>query len=184
MFPALVNAYSHITVQCRCNRCEPLYIFFHFLQRAGKARFVRTGIQRNDFTAKAVKDTWKELCSATICVIDNKLEFMLLHQWRIEHLHESADVTVDHIGIFKDFNRSQIIQVHATEILAGVQILKLELGCIIDIKAILVEELDIDHALIMRREAHMYPSNGIGFANEKARHWYRHLIDIMHVDAS
>src|SRR5581483_1659135 len=97
-------------------------------------------------------------------IVHHELEFTLTHQIVIDYLRKSFEVAADDIRIFQYLNGTDIVQVDAAEILAEVQILDLTFGGFVDIQAVLIKELDINHALIERRKAHMHTTNGISRA--------------------
>src|SRR5581483_9061028 len=88
------------------------------------------------------------------------------------------------IGLAQYFDGSNFIQINTTKIFAEVQILDLTLGRFIDIQAVLIENLNVYHALVKGRYMHMYAAKGICIANKITRYRYRYPIDIMDADTS
>src|SRR5579875_1186388 len=182
-FPSWIDAYAHLIVQCRGNRCQALQVFLYFFHRTGETRFVRAVIQHDHLASKTIEKRWQYLRRTAIGIIYHQLESALLHQLGINHSHGIVNVWIDDIWIFQHLDRSQVIQVHTAEILAEVEIFDLALGRLIDIQSVLIKELDIHDARVMRREPHMYATNRIGVTHEIARYRYRHLVNVMHINS-
>src|SRR5579862_1559579 len=117
-------------------------------------------------------------------IIYNQMELTLANNLPVDDLIEALHITTTHIRITEYSNHTNIVQVHTAEILAEEKILNLTLSRLIDIQTILIEDFDIHHALIIRRNPHMYATDGLRVADKVARHRDRYLIDVVNVHTS
>ena len=67
----------------------------------------------------------------------------MLDQRNVNDFHHAIEVTVNDIRVFQDFNRPQVVQVDTAEVFAEEEIFDLALGGFVDVRAILIKELDI-----------------------------------------
>ncbi len=99
----------------------------------------------------------------------------------IHSFHEALGVAFDHLGSV--VNDSDLIQIDAAKVLAKEDPLDVTLSSLAQVKAPMVEEIDVNHALIERRQARVNSSSGIGDPGYIASYRDGHRTQVLDVDA-
>src|SRR5579884_991178 len=100
----------------------------------------------------------------------------------INYFVEALKVAIKHVRVAEHINSTNVIEVDASIIFAEEEILDFPLSGLINIKTVLIENSDINNALIKGRDTDMNAAHCIGITNKVAGHRYRNLIDIKYVD--
>lgn len=139
-------------------------------------------IQHNDLATQIVQYLRKQFHRTAMRIVNDELKFPLAHNIVINRFVIPFEIMIDDIGIAQDINGTYLIKVDTAEVFAEEEVLDLSLSRLVNIQAVLVEDLNLNSTLVKGRDADMDTTNGIGCPNKVACNRQRNLIDIMHID--
>lgn len=182
--PPRIEPRSQRCFEHRRNPRQPLHAGLELLRRLKQELRVKVGIQFDGFNLQPPQNGREEIRRVGVGVIDHHLKIACNAGDCVGTQRAKKHIGVDLIDMLHFVDAPDFVEIDPPVIFAEEDPFDLAFGGGVDIEAVGIEELDVHHATVERRQSNVGAAGRIDGAGDHARDRQWHIVKFGHVHAS